>query len=70
MNPNEPAYPNFRQYSNAEIDGMTNREVIAMHLMAGLLASLSNISDVRYYARDAAKAADALIEELNRTKKP
>ena len=60
-------------HSNAGMDndgvmfGMTKREMIAMHMFAGLLAR-DGKPDIQYEAELAIKAADALLAELERTK--
>ena len=46
--------------------GLTKRESFAVMAMQGLLANDSGL--ITSKARDAVKAADALIEELNKTK--
>ena len=48
-------------------EGMTKREMIAMHMFAGLLAR-DGKPDIQYEAELAIKAADALLAELERTK--
>lgn len=47
--------------------GMTKREMMAMHMFAGLLAR-DGKPDIQYEAGLAIKAADALLAELERTK--
>ena len=47
--------------------GMTKREMMAMHMFAGLLAR-DGKPDIQYEAELAIKAADALLAELERTK--
>lgn len=47
--------------------GMTKREMMAMHMFAGLLAR-DGKPDIQYEAELATKAADALLAELERTK--
>lgn len=47
--------------------GMTKREMMAMHMFAGLLAR-DGKPDIQYEAELAIKAADALLSELERTK--
>ena len=47
--------------------GMTKREMMAMHMLAGLLAR-DGKPDIQYEAELAIKAADALLAELERTK--
>ena len=47
--------------------GLTKREMMAMHMFAGLLAR-DGKPDIQYEAELAIKAADALLAELERTK--
>ena len=47
--------------------GMTKREMMAVHMFAGLLAR-DGKPDIQYEAELAIKAADALLAELERTK--
>ena len=47
--------------------GITKREMMAMHMFAGLLAR-DGKPDIQYEAELAIKAADALLAELERTK--
>ena len=47
--------------------GMTKREMMAMHMFAGLLAR-DGKPDIQYEAELAIKAAGALLAELERTK--
>lgn len=47
--------------------GLTKREMMAMHMMAGLLAREGK-HDLQYESSLAVKAADALLAELERTK--
>ena len=47
--------------------GMTKREMMAMHMFAGLLAR-DGKPDIQYEAELAIKAVDALLAELERTK--
>lgn len=55
------------EYNNNYIStGLTKREYFAAMAMQGLLANDSGL--ITSKARDAVKAADALIEELNKTK--
>ena len=51
---------------DAPQEGLTKREYFAAMAMQGLLANDSGL--ITSKARDAVKAADALIEELNKTK--
>ena len=61
---NEPAYPNIQVPS---LKGLTKREYFAAMALQGLLATNSTTT-TEYYAIDAVRVADALIEELNKTK--
>ena len=51
---------------DAPQEGLTKREYFAAMALQGLLANDSAL--ITSKARDAVKAADALIEELNKTK--
>ena len=51
----------------APATGLTKREMMAMHVFAGLLAR-DGKPDIQYEAELAIKAADALLAELERTK--
>ena len=78
LHPDEPAYPysDDDPYGDDDItyEGLTTREYMATHLLAGLLAGrpqtrdpFESISVMRgRLARAAVAAADALIEELNK----
>ena len=58
---------NTIEYNNNYIStGLTKREYFAAMALQGLLANDSGL--ITSKARDAVKAADALIEELNKTK--
>ena len=58
---------NTIEYNNNYISkGLTKRESLAAMALQGLLANDSGL--ITSKARDAVKAADALIEELNKTK--
>lgn len=46
-------------------NGLTKREMFAMHIMAGMAASSHGYSDYKYMALDAVKKADALLLALN-----
>ena len=61
---NEPAYPN-KQVSSWK--GLTKREYFAAMAMQGLLADYES-EYIEDYSKYAVKLADALIEELNKTK--
>ena len=63
--PNEPI--NIIEYNNNYIStGLNKREYFAAMALQGLLANDSGL--ITSKAIDAVKAADALIEELNKTK--
>ena len=78
IDPNQPAYPSPRDYTNPADDGITIRAHIATQLMAGILANpggpiqhnerngwdLVNCTS-RQIAATACGLADALIAELN-----
>ena len=49
-------------------DGLTKREMMAMHMMAAMLTKSGHSLNEGYVARDAVRAADALLAELGRTK--
>ena len=72
-NGDSPAYPfvceNHSQTQTADC-GLTKREVIAAMAMQGLVAHPSNEPRISQYATEAVKFADALLAELERTKKP
>ena len=64
-----PAMPT--QYGGGDIyGGLTKREMMAMHAMNGILASLTDDHDLSCgeLARCAVRNADALLAELERTK--
>ena len=48
--------------------GLTKREMMAMHMMNGLLSKSGHSLNERDVARDAVRAADALLAELECTK--
>ena len=48
--------------------GLTKREMMAMHMMAGMLSKSGHSLNESDVARDATRAADALLAELERTK--
>ena len=47
--------------------GLTKREMMTMHMMAGMLSKSDHSLNESYVARDAVRAADALLAELERT---
>ena len=49
-------------------NGLTKREIMAMHMMAGMLSKSGHSLNESDVARDATRAADALLAELERTK--
>lgn len=63
-----PAMPiSSEQAQDADMCGMTKREMMAMHMMAHLMMS-ENVATYEDQASHAIKAADALLAELERTK--
>ena len=48
-------------------EGLTKREMMAMHMMAGMLSKSGHSLNESDVARDAVRAADALLAELERT---
>ena len=48
-------------------NGLTKREMMAMHMMAGMLSKFDHSLNESDVARDATRAADALLAELERT---
>ena len=62
---NDLVYP-VRKMDTINFTSLTKREYFAAMAMQGLLANDSCL--ITSKARDAVKAADALIEELNKTK--
>ena len=65
-NSTDPNLPDFVKSALNRPNGLTKREYFAAMAMQGLLANDSGL--ITSKARDAVKAADALIEELNKTK--
>ena len=61
---NEPAFPNIQTPS---LKGLTNREYFAAMALQGLLSDYKAIS-IQDYSKYAVQLADALIEELSKTK--
>lgn len=61
--------PSLYGDDGVEAKGLTKREMMAMHMFAGLLAR-DGKPDIQYEAGLAIKAADALLAELERTKWP
>lgn len=59
--------PSLYGDDGVEAKGLTKREMMAMHMFAGLLAR-DGKPDIQYEAGLAIKAADALLAELERTK--
>jgi hypothetical protein len=63
-NPDEPIQT--IEYNNNYIsNGLTKREYFAAMALQGLLATNSTTT-IEYYAIDAVRIADALIDELNK----
>ena len=48
--------------------GLTKREMMTMHMMAAMLSKSGHSLNESDVARDATRAADALLAELERTK--
>ena len=48
-------------------DGLSKREMIAMHMMAAMLSKSGHLLSEHAVARDATRAADALLAALDRT---
>ena len=73
-NADMPAMP--IQLTNGEVwskdcdtaNGLTKREMMAMHMMAALVGIGGICGDEKYIAEMAARSADALLAELERTK--
>ncbi|MCF8339745.1 MAG: hypothetical protein K9I82_02130 [Chitinophagaceae bacterium] len=65
-NSTDPNLPDFVKSALNRPNGLTKREYFAAMAMQGLLANDSSL--ITGKVRDAVKAADALIEELNKTK--
>ncbi|MGL5280709.1 MAG: hypothetical protein ACRC8W_03010 [Plesiomonas shigelloides] len=71
-----PAHPTGEVYfvgedgkaKAAQGNGMTKREMIAMHAMMGLCAHSGDYHQFDHLASDAVSYADALLAELERTK--
>lgn len=75
-NANAPAYPRYYlsqnrdgEYQlNTDGDGLTKREAMAMHIMAGMLSEANVINTpFEKVANWAVASADALLAELART---
>lgn len=64
-----PAMPiTSEQASDFDYQGMTKREMMAMHMMAANRCRNSEYPSWGDMAKDAIEATDALIAELERTK--
>ena len=63
-NGNSQAYPDESSY------GLSKREVMAKDIMSGLCRDCNRGGSHNDYARDACMFADALLAELERTRKP
>ena len=64
--PNEPAYPNIQVPS---LKGLTKREYLAAMAMQGIIANKDGLDiKIERIVESAVDTADALIEELNKTK--
>ena len=53
---------------NPECQGLTKREMMAMHMMAANRSRNTDYHTWELMAQDAVEAADALLSELERTK--
>ena len=68
-NADMPAMPiTEEQAQDADMQGLTKREMMAMHMMAACRARYSNYASWEDIAKDAREMADALLAELERTK--
>ena len=64
-----PAMPiTYEQAHDADMQGLTKREMMAMHMMAANRARGTNYQTWEMMAADAVESADALLAELERTK--
>lgn len=63
-NPDEPIQP-IEYNGNYLSNGLTKREYFAAMALQGILANNSTTT-TEYYAIDAVRIADALIDELNK----
>ena len=54
--------------TTAGCDGLTKREMMAMHMMSGLFSKYGDSFNEEEVARYAIRAADALLAELEHTK--
>ena len=63
---NEPAYPNIQVPS---LEGLTKREYFAAMALQGIIANKDGLDiKIERIVESAVDTADALIEELNKTK--
>ena len=70
-NGNRAAYPSeVAANESDERRGLTKREAMAKDIMSGLCGDCNRGGSHSDYALDACKFADALLAELERTKKP
>jgi len=74
-NADVPAMPVNQYKRSGELEvsesvgsGMTKREMMAMHMMSGLLSKSGHSFNEHDVANDAVRAADALLSALERTK--
>ena len=68
-NGDRPAMPiTYEQATDADMWGLSKREMMAMHMMAANRARGSDYQTWELMAQDAVEAADALLSELERTK--
>ena len=63
----QPCGPDGLPSYEAEF-GLTKREMMAMHMMAGMLSKSGHSLNESDVARDATRAADALLAELEHAK--
>ena len=68
INGDTPAMPiTYEQAIEARMRGLTKREMMAMHMMAAMLSKSGHLLSEHAVARDATRAADALLAALERT---
>ena len=73
-NGNEPAFSKSAFYHpdggiiDSPQEGLSKREYFAAMALQGLLSDSNNTGNCAYFATDAVKMADALIEQLNKAK--
>ena len=62
---NNPTHPNERVFTQG-FAGLTKREYFAAMALQGLVSKVNHLTPMEDVAIKAVKAADALIEELNK----